>query len=65
MRHVDGPLGIKSDFDADFELSKKNLISDFLCTKNGQRLNLYKCGVSDVAIFFRDESVLFEISFLS
>ena len=23
MRHVDGPLGIKSDFDADFELSKK------------------------------------------
>ena len=23
VRHVDGPLGIKSDFDADFELSKK------------------------------------------
>ena len=30
----------KSDFDADFELSRIFPISDFRFTKNGQRLNL-------------------------
>ena len=50
VRHVDGPLGIKSDLMRILSCQKKSHLW-FPCTKNGQRLNLYNCGVSDVAIF--------------